>query len=34
MAHSPHDALTLRRNARDALHQHRFNDVDRLLGEM
>lgn len=34
MAHSPHDALTLRRNARDALHQHRFDDVDRLLGEM
>lgn len=31
MAHSPHDALTLRRNARDALHQHRFDDVDRLL---
>lgn len=34
MAHSPHDALALRRNARDALHQHRFDDVDRLLGEM
>lgn len=34
MAHSPHDALTLRRNARDALHQHRFDDVDRLLDEV
>lgn len=34
MAHSPHDALALRRNARDALHQHRFDDVDRLLDEV
>ncbi len=33
MAHSPHDALALRRSARDALHQQRFDDVDRLLGE-
>ncbi len=33
MAHFPHDALALRRSARDALHQQRFDEVDRLLGE-
>ncbi len=34
MAHSPHDALALRRSARDALHQQRFDALDRLLGEV
>lgn len=34
MPHSPHEAMALRREARDALQQERFDDVDRLLGEV